>query len=180
MAEKCLQGRGVMIDLNAHVGRRHVAIGYDQLMRILDADKVVVETGDMVLLHTGFAAMLLEMEKRPDPYTLHHSCAALDGRDGRLLRWITDSGLAALIADNYAVEAVPACELKGRGASLPAARALPVQARRQSRRAVDAHAARRLAAHPRPVPLPAHRPAAAAARRGRLANDPGRDRVRIR
>jgi hypothetical protein len=31
----------------------------------------------------------------------------LDGRDADLLRWITDSGLAVLIADNYAVEALP-------------------------------------------------------------------------
>ena len=33
--------------------------------------------------------------------------AALDGRDERLLEWITDSGLSILAADNYAVEAVP-------------------------------------------------------------------------
>ena len=32
----------------------------------------------------------------------------LDGRDRKLLQWITDSGLAVLIADNYAVEALPA------------------------------------------------------------------------
>ena len=31
----------------------------------------------------------------------------LDGRDPRLLRWILDSGCAALIADNYAVEIIP-------------------------------------------------------------------------
>ena len=37
---------------------------------------------------------------------LHASCAALDGRDAKLLRWITDSGLSVLIADNYAVEAL--------------------------------------------------------------------------
>ena len=54
MAAKCVQGRGVMIDLHAHVGRKQVAVGYDQLMRILEADKVEVESGDMVCLHTGF------------------------------------------------------------------------------------------------------------------------------
>src|SRR3546814_2930649 len=48
------------------------------------------------------------MRKQPDPEVLHHSCAALDGRDERLLQWITDSGLAAIAADNYAVEAFPA------------------------------------------------------------------------
>ena len=28
-------------------------------------------------------------------------------RDGELLQWVSDSGLAVLIADNYAVEAIP-------------------------------------------------------------------------
>jgi hypothetical protein len=37
---------------------------------------VVVETGDMVCLHTGFAQMLLEMNGKPDAHTLlEHSCA---------------------------------------------------------------------------------------------------------
>src|SRR4029453_16750177 len=35
-------------------------------------------------------------------------CSVLDGRDKKLLQWITDSQIAALIADNYGVEAVPA------------------------------------------------------------------------
>jgi kynurenine formamidase len=35
-------------------------------------------------------------------------CCALDGRDERLLQWLTDSGIAALAADNYAVERYPA------------------------------------------------------------------------
>ncbi len=39
---------------------------------------------------------------------LHHSCCALDGRDDKLLNWITDAGIAALSADNYAVERYPA------------------------------------------------------------------------
>ncbi|HET7793024.1 MAG TPA: cyclase family protein, partial [Rhizobacter sp.] len=46
----------------------------------------------------------------------NNACAALDGRDERLLQWITDSGVAALIADNYAVEAYPAREAEGDGA----------------------------------------------------------------
>ena len=119
MAEKCVQGRGVMIDLNAHVGRARAAIGYDQLMRIIEKDKVVVEAGDMVCLHTGFAQMILEMNKQPDGPVLENACAALDGRDQKLLQWITDSGLAALIADNYAVEVHPAISHAGSCASLP-------------------------------------------------------------
>ncbi|MEQ1881060.1 MAG: cyclase family protein [Burkholderiales bacterium] len=119
MAVNCVQGRGVMIDLHAHIGRASVAVGYEQLMRIMEQDKVVVEKGDMVCLHTGFSQMILEMNKHPDQHSLEHSCATLDGRDNKLLQWITDSGLASLIADNYAVEAHPATSHDGRCAALP-------------------------------------------------------------
>ena len=108
MAAKCLQGRGVMVDLRHHYGDARTNIGYEQLMRALDADKVTVEGGDMLVLHTGFATRILAMNKSPDADTLHNSCAVLNGRDTRLLQWISDSNIACLIADNYGVEAVPA------------------------------------------------------------------------
>ncbi len=108
MARHGLQGRGVMIDLRAHFGDARTVVGYDLLMQAMRADDVVVEPGDMVLLHTGFAQKLVEMGGRPDPDVLHGACAVLDGRDPKLLQWITDSGLAVLVADNYAVEAHPA------------------------------------------------------------------------
>lgn len=107
VAETCVQGRGVMIDLHAHFGREHVAVGYDELMAVLEADGVEVEPGDMVCLHTGLAAILMEMDGKPDPYLAHHSCAALDGRDTKLLDWITRSGLSVIAADNFAVERFP-------------------------------------------------------------------------
>ena len=119
MASQGVQGRGVMIDLRAHVGDARVAVGYDLLMRVLEQDRIEVETGDLVCLHTGFGQVLLDMGGRPDPERLEGSCAVLDGRDERLLRWITESGLAALIADNYAVEATPATRHDGCCATLP-------------------------------------------------------------
>ncbi|HKO07689.1 MAG TPA: cyclase family protein [Alphaproteobacteria bacterium] len=119
MALKCMQGRAVMIDLRAHFGRARTVVGYDELMRVLQADKVAVEPGDMVCLHTGFAQLILEMNKKPDASVLASACAALDGRDKRLLQWITDSGLVSLIADNYAVEAFPARAGQGNCAALP-------------------------------------------------------------
>lgn len=107
LAEHGVQGRGVMIDLHAHFGRERVAVGYDALMRILESDRVVVERGDIVCLHTGFAELLLEMRREPTPEKLHHTCTGLDGRDEKLLQWVTDSGLAVLAADNYAIELIP-------------------------------------------------------------------------
>jgi len=104
LAEHGAQGRGVMIDLHAHYGRKRHAVGYDDLMRVMEADKVEVERGDIVCLHTGFAELLLELKKNPSPELLHNTCTGLDGKDERLLQWVTDSGLAVLAADNYAVE----------------------------------------------------------------------------
>ena len=108
MARTGVQGRGVMVDLRAHLGDARTVVGYDTLMRVLDADRVAVEPGDIVCLHTGFADVVLGMRKHPDPAVLAGSCAVLDGRDEKLLHWITDSQLAAIAADNYAVEAFPA------------------------------------------------------------------------
>ncbi len=93
MAEKCLQGRGVMIDLFAHYGRRRHAVGYDDLMRIMAADGIKVEAGDFVLLRTGFDEVIFEGKMRPDRKTLETSCSGLDGGDVRLQQWITQTRL---------------------------------------------------------------------------------------
>ena len=69
---------------------------------------MVVEPGDMLVLRTGFAETLVEMNGQPDPHRLEQTGAVLDGADPALLGWITDSGVAAICADNYAVEAYPA------------------------------------------------------------------------
>jgi len=108
LAVKGMQGRGVLIDLAAHFGREFRTVGYDDLMRVIELDRVMVETGDMLLLRTGFAELIVEMDRHPDLDVLNRHCCALDGRDERLLQWITDSGIAALAADNYAVERMPA------------------------------------------------------------------------
>jgi len=114
-----VQGRGVLVDLGAHLGQERVLVGYDALMRIFESDRIEVEPGDMLLLRTGFADLVLGMQRQPDSAVLHGSCAVLDGRDERLLQWIDESGVAALCADNYAVEAYPARDAPGLRAALP-------------------------------------------------------------
>lgn len=106
LAEHGVQGRGVLIDLAHHLGRRRQAVGYDTLMRILEADGIEVEEGDMVCLHTGFADTLLAMNRAPDVERLHETGSGLDGWDTRLMNWIVDVRLACLVADNPAVELV--------------------------------------------------------------------------
>ncbi|HYI26855.1 MAG TPA: cyclase family protein [Bradyrhizobium sp.] len=108
MAAHGVQGRAVMLDLHAHVGEEHRRVGFDLIERVMEADRVVVEPGDILCIHTGFAEIVLGMKGAPDAQRLHDSCAVLDGRDQRLLDWITDSGVAAIAADNHAVEAYPA------------------------------------------------------------------------
>src|SRR5436190_11703076 len=104
MAFHGVQGRGVLVDLRHHLGDEWRAVGRDALEEIMAADGVVVEPGDMLLLHTGFATKVLEWNKEPNPRDLFTTGAYLDAHDDSLLEWITDSQISALVADNYAVE----------------------------------------------------------------------------
>jgi kynurenine formamidase len=104
MAFHGVQGRGVLVDLEHHLGRDFRGVRLDTLREIMDADGVVVEPGDMLLLHTGFATRILEWDRNPDPVEIFRTCSWLDARDEALLEWIADSQISALVADNYAVE----------------------------------------------------------------------------
>ena len=104
MAYKGVQGRGVLVDLAHHLGHDWRGVDLDTLKAIMAADNVVVEPGDMLLLHTGFATEVLEWNRDPDPVKIHTMCTYLDARDESLLEWIADSQISALVADNYAVE----------------------------------------------------------------------------
>lgn len=106
MARHGVQGRAVLVDLEAHFGTQRTVVGFEALSRVLDADGIVVEPGDILVLHTGFTRLLADQHGRPDPDSLD-VCAVLDGADPDLRNWIRDSGIAAIAADNYAVEAFP-------------------------------------------------------------------------
>ncbi|NRP76093.1 hypothetical protein ILFOPFJJ_07017 [Ensifer psoraleae] len=106
MARVGLQGRGVMIDLCHHFGHGRRVIRYDDIMRILDADDIQVEPGDLVCFYSGFGDLVVSSAGKlcrsdVDPAR----CAELDGRDQRLLNWIDETGLTALISDNIGIEA---------------------------------------------------------------------------
>ncbi|MDN7455064.1 cyclase family protein [Burkholderia cenocepacia] len=106
MARTGVQGRGVMVDLRRHFGDARRKIGFDDWMAVLRADGVSVERGDIVCVHTGFADLLLAAAARGETGA-PPACCVLDGADERLLNWIDASGLAALAADNHAVEERP-------------------------------------------------------------------------
>ncbi len=119
MARKAIQGRGVLLDLKKHFGLDRRYVSCQDLRRILEVDRIVIEEGDMLLLRTGFTEVLMEMKRVPDIAVLNKTASVLDGRDSELLQWITDSGVAAICADNYAVEGVPAKQALGRRPALP-------------------------------------------------------------
>lgn len=119
IAETGLQTRGVMIDLHAHVGLERVAVGYERMMRILEADRVEVEPGDVLAFRTGFDRSLLARYEDPAAPFDQHRCAGLDGADERLQRWIADSGVVALVSDNEAVEVLPATAAPVHGPHIP-------------------------------------------------------------
>jgi kynurenine formamidase len=104
MAATGVQGRGVLIDLAHHLGHEWRGVDRNTLEEIMAVDNVVVEPGDMLLLHTGFATKVLEWNREPDPVEINRMCTYLDARDEALLEWITESQISALVADNYAVE----------------------------------------------------------------------------
>jgi kynurenine formamidase len=104
MAFHGVQGRGVLVDLAHHLGLDWKPVGLDTLQEVMAADGVVVEPGDMLLLHTGFATKILEWERDPDPRRIFTTATYLDAHDESLLEWIAASQISALIADNYAVE----------------------------------------------------------------------------
>jgi hypothetical protein len=107
MAETCVQGRGVLIDLFAEFGRARTLVTYADIERIMARDGIVVEEGDMLCFHTGYGQALIDMGGKPDPEVLHNAYSVLDGRDERLLRFIEESGISVLIADNFAIEGFP-------------------------------------------------------------------------
>jgi kynurenine formamidase len=121
MAQAGLQGRGVMIDLCHHLGHLRRVVGYDDLMPILEADRIEIASGDLVCFYSGFGDLVLSSSGKLEAIDVHPArCCELDGRDKRLLSWIDATGLAALISDNIGIEALPAEPAKGdKLASLP-------------------------------------------------------------
>lgn len=103
LARTCVQGRGVLVDLRQSGSGPHNMVGYDALMRALDAQGGDVATGDILCIYTGYGDLLLSDGEAVDPNALG-ACPGLDGTDRALLDWIDRSGLAAICADNAMVE----------------------------------------------------------------------------
>lgn len=113
MARKAIQGRAVMLDLKRHFGMARRFVSFDDIQHVIKVDKIDLRPGDIVLLHTGFTEVIVQMNHEPDIDVLNNTGCVLDGRDKELLQWITDSQIVALCSDNYAVEGLPARDETG-------------------------------------------------------------------
>ena len=60
-------GPGVLIDVAHHLGSDWQPVNLQTLEEIMAADNVVVEPGDMLLIHTGFATQILAWDHEPGP-----------------------------------------------------------------------------------------------------------------
>jgi hypothetical protein len=118
LAEATPQGRGVLIDLHSHYGLTYAPVGYDDLMRCIEAQKAEVAVGDFLLLWTGVDEAILGAGKQIDLMGLN-MCAGLNGADPKLLNWITDSGVVAICSDNISVELPPGMQPDAPGTALP-------------------------------------------------------------
>lgn len=104
IAEAGVQTRAWMVDLSHHLGTERRAVTFQQLRSIMAADAIAAQPGDIIALHTGFAEKIVEMGGNPNPETLKTFGAVIDGADTELHFWLAESGVAALVTDNYAVE----------------------------------------------------------------------------
>ena len=118
-AQSTLQGRGVLVDLHSRYGRERAPVGRDALLRLMKEDDVVVESGDILCLFTGYDQVILEGAGHPTREALHGTCAGLDGDDPGLLQWVADSGVSAIASDNRAVELIPSTRAKETGRAAP-------------------------------------------------------------
>ena len=108
-----LQTRAILVDLERAYGRDAGVLGWNEIEQELSRMQVDVRQGDVLLVRTGFAGALRDKPQEMSSYTI-----TLDGDDVKLKEWIRDSGIAAIAADNLAVEDTPSRVRKNRpGAS---------------------------------------------------------------
>ncbi len=119
MALNGVTGRGVLLDLVRHFGPQRRRVSYADIRLVIEKDDIAIRPGDIVCLHTGYTGRILAMGDETDVDELNAHAIELDGRDPALLAWLTKSRIAALAADNYAVEALPATPVAPPAAAAP-------------------------------------------------------------
>jgi len=121
-AQHGIIGRGVLLDAAGYMERRGMPLDATKkfamagtfLEEVARAEKVQIEPGDIVLLRTGWLTWykgLEEAEREALRGTLHPgeggmACPGLDPSQATAA-WVWDQQIAAMAADNVALEALP-------------------------------------------------------------------------
>lgn len=116
-SEHGIVGRGVLVDAATRLDltpNERRAIGSQDLQRILDEENVRLRPGDLLLLRTGWLQWYRSLppaERERLTGTIGHAAAPLacPGLDAArdTAAWLWDHGIAAVAADNPALEALP-------------------------------------------------------------------------
>jgi kynurenine formamidase len=115
-AEHGLVGRGVLADVAGHVARTSGAaldphegtpIAVELLRETLEAAGVSLEPGDVLMVRTGYTDAYLAADATGRRrFTEVRDCPGLHAGE-EMAEFLWDSGVAAVVADNPAVEVVP-------------------------------------------------------------------------
>jgi kynurenine formamidase len=116
VARRGIAGRGVLLDVARHGGFRAdepFAIGADLLDEVARAQGVVVETGDILLIRTGWTGWYTRLSADD------RAAVAAAPQPGlapveRTAAWLWDHHVAAVAADNLALEPMPLVIEEGR------------------------------------------------------------------
>ena len=96
--------RGILLDMTKLLGRNPLpegtAINQPEIERAAKAANVQIESGDVVLLHTGWLDI---MDTDPDRFMAGQPGLGLSGA-----RYLAQLGVVAIGADNWALEVIPA------------------------------------------------------------------------
>jgi kynurenine formamidase len=107
-------GRGVLLDLPRFLAARGDTLAPDVrreipgslLDEVAEAQGVAIEEGDVLLVRFGVDDLVRRILADPERNQLRYETPGLQ-QDDTTLRWLWDRGLAAVCADNIAVEVTP-------------------------------------------------------------------------
>lgn len=114
-ARRGIVGRGVLVDVCAYLDRQSLQVDPFSSFQIttsmiegtLEQQQVTLREGDILLIRTGYVSALLSLApaERLAKVTEGHSLGLSAGED--MAEYLWDHHLAAVVADNLAVEAMP-------------------------------------------------------------------------
>ena len=119
--EHGMVGRGVLLDVaryQASIGqpldaRKGTPITVDMLKATLDKQGSTLQSGDVLMLRTGYVDYYLQASKEERIHmSEHHDCPGLHAGH-EVTEFLWDSGISAIAADNPAVEVVPGAPESG-------------------------------------------------------------------